>query len=542
MTNDQQLLGDKHAFVRLVDSMPENVPGAGDQRIVDAARNSIAGLDVRSTSDNEKLIAYLVKNKHSTPLEFVRFTFHVRLPLFVARQWVRHRMGCLPGDAEISFQRPVDGGHYPKSMADVARSFDDPAQRPRLKEMELRCCLPDGSVGTTRVSKVWSTGAQDVYAVHLRSGRVVRATLSHQFLCDDEKWRTLGEIHDRYICSPFKTVPALRSVSVQYPINSQEKHGFVGWVEMGEGPPDEEWKDVPGWSEMYQVSSLGRVRGLRNTRGKPLDRPRMKKQTRGNHGYPVVSLSRFGRSEAFLVHRLVAETFYGACPDGLEVRHLDGDRLDCRVTNLAYGTSEENSLDMVMHGRHGRLMAVRDEIVSIDYDGIETTWDMEVDGPHHNFIANGVVVHNSFNEESARYGKLRDDFYVPTLERVMTGGQSTSNKQGSGAPLSKEIAAEVIDRIARHNADSYMRYEAMLKCGLAKELARLVLPVNIYTQWFWSTDLHNLMHFLQLRLHEHAQWEVRQYAKAIEPMAEALAPFAMAAWRKYRMPSGPVGV
>lgn len=224
------VLGDEHSTVTVVDSMPryrttkigETAPG--DQRVVDAARNSVAGLDVRPSSDDRKLIRYLVKNKHTTPLEFVRFTFHVRLPLFVARQWIRHRTG-------------------------------------------------------------------------------------------------------------------------------------------------------------------------------------------------------------------------------------------------------------------------------------------------------------SFNEESARYGKLRGDFYIPSVDRIMAGGQSKNNKQGSGEPILRTKAEEMIDEIKYECQRAYKTYELLLNDGLARELARAVLPVNVYTQWYWTTDLHNLIHFLRLRLHPHAQYEVRRYAETIRDLVQPLAPY-----------------
>lgn len=149
----------------------------------------------------------------------------------------------------------------------------------------------------------------------------------------------------------------------------------------------------------------------------------------------------------------------------------------------------------------------------------------------------------SFNEESARYGKLASDFYVPSVERLMAGGQAKDNKQGSmEAPYSEFTAECMQTEITNHCADSYSRYELLLEQGLARELARMVLPTNIYTQWYWTTDLHNLMHFLRLRLHPHAQWEMQQYAKAIMPMAKALAPLAMEAWEEcFEILDAPVG-
>ncbi len=150
------------------------------------------------------------------------------------------------------------------------------------------------------------------------------------------------------------------------------------------------------------------------------------------------------------------------------------------------------------------------------------------------FVARQWIRHRtgSFNEESARYGKLAGDFYIPSIERMLAGGQAKKNKQGSGAELSSVVVEDLRRDILAHTQTAYAGYERMLEMGLAKELARMVLPFNIYTQWYWTTDLHNLMHFLRLRLHPHAQWEFRQYAEAIIPMAEALAPYAMEAFRE----------
>lgn len=153
------------------------------------------------------------------------------------------------------------------------------------------------------------------------------------------------------------------------------------------------------------------------------------------------------------------------------------------------------------------------------------------------FVARQWIRHRtmSVNEESARYGKLASDFYIPTIERLVAGGQAKENKQGSGAPLDESMARGVREAILASSTAAYALYEELLADGLARELARMVLPTNIYTQWWHTTDLHNLMHFLKLRLHEHAQWETRKYAEAIVPMAEALAPYAMKAFKEFSL-------
>lgn len=151
------------------------------------------------------------------------------------------------------------------------------------------------------------------------------------------------------------------------------------------------------------------------------------------------------------------------------------------------------------------------------------------------FVARQWMRHRacSFNEMSARYGQLPNEFYVPSIERLMAGGQSKDNKQASGAQLPHDVAAASKVEIEMAYASAYRRYEALLEIGVARELARAVLPVAIYTQFYWTIDLWNLMHFLRLRLHAHAQWETRQYAEAIVPMATSVAPIAMEAFRDF---------
>lgn len=152
------------------------------------------------------------------------------------------------------------------------------------------------------------------------------------------------------------------------------------------------------------------------------------------------------------------------------------------------------------------------------------------------FVARQIIRHRTarVNEESARYGKLADDFYIPSITRLQAGGQAKDNKQGStGGVVGGGDAKAIRTAIQKTSVAAYALYEEFLKVDLARELARMVLPTNIYTQWFWQMDLHNLMHFLELRLHPHAQWETRRYGEAILPMAEAVAPYAMKAWREF---------
>lgn len=155
------------------------------------------------------------------------------------------------------------------------------------------------------------------------------------------------------------------------------------------------------------------------------------------------------------------------------------------------------------------------------------------------FVARQWIRHRTanVNEYSARYSILDREFYIPAPEQL--AAQSTVNNQGRGALLEGAEAARVLETLKRDAATLYDHYEDMLsqegQQGLARELARMNLPMNIYTQWYWKVDLHNLFHFLRLRADAHAQYEIRVYAEAIAQAVKDWVPFAFAAFEDYRM-------
>ena len=139
----------------------------------------------------------------------------------------------------------------------------------------------------------------------------------------------------------------------------------------------------------------------------------------------------------------------------------------------------------------------------------------------------------SFNELSARYRELPEEFYVPWPELV--GMQATDNKQGrtlDGAELAdRQAQVEELRAACEH---SFAAYHHLLRAGWPRELARSVLPVNTYSHMFAKVDLHNLLGFLDLRDHSHAQYEIRVYAEAARELAKLVAPVCMAAWEAGR--------
>ena len=157
------------------------------------------------------------------------------------------------------------------------------------------------------------------------------------------------------------------------------------------------------------------------------------------------------------------------------------------------------------------------------------------------FVARQWIRHRTanVNEYSARYSILDNEFYIPESENLAS--QSKSNNQGRGDVLVGEEAKEVIQILKNDSLRSYKSYEEMLsnenKKGLARELARMNLPTNIYTQWYWKTDLHNLFNFIRLRNDQHAQYEIRVYAEKIAELVKKWVPFAFEAFEQYQLNS-----
>lgn len=135
----------------------------------------------------------------------------------------------------------------------------------------------------------------------------------------------------------------------------------------------------------------------------------------------------------------------------------------------------------------------------------------------------------SYNEVSARYTELPEEFYVPELEQITT--QSTSNKQ-MRTTEQHPYAADIRMVMGVSMNQAFVVYKHLLEIGAPRELARSVLPVGTYTRFFGTVDLHNLFHFLRLRLHEHAQYEIRVYADAILRLIEPIVPVSVAAFRE----------
>ena len=376
-----------NGFIELIDHM------GSDSRVCEAARVSVK--ESKSRSDDKNLIRYMMRHRHTSPFEKVVFEFHVKCPIFVMREWIRHRTGCLSGDMMLNFGLP-SGSPYKKYSMSVENFYnkwttithnkrtdkqkDSHYRQHILSKMKLRSLNEQtGEIYHTNVVDIWSTGKQEVFTLVLEEGSQIRMTNSHQILTD------------------------------------------TGWTTLGQAIKE-----------------------------------------RGNN---------------FLLTKITT---------------ISNKKEHCRAG--------------VKHIR----------VLDIYSSGIEETFDLEVSGPDHNFSVNDIIVHNSFNELSARYSQLPNEFYLPKNLRK----QSSSNHQGSSAETieynelvhKNDVYNRAFDgpELAVAYDTAYKLYEELLANGVAREQARMILPVGIYTEFYWTVNMWNLMHFLKLRMDESAQWEIRQ--------------------------------
>jgi thymidylate synthase (FAD) len=152
------------------------------------------------------------------------------------------------------------------------------------------------------------------------------------------------------------------------------------------------------------------------------------------------------------------------------------------------------------------------------------------------FVARQWIRHRTanVNEYSARYSIVKDRFYKPSMEYIRA--QSMTNRQGGEEPMDDVTANEFLSLLEKSET-LYKDYEKLIEKGVAREIARIALPVSVYTEWYWKIDLHNLLHFLSLRMDAHAQREIRDYASAMFQLIRPIVPVAAEAFLDYQLES-----
>ncbi|HVZ71222.1 MAG TPA: FAD-dependent thymidylate synthase [Polyangia bacterium] len=223
--------------------------------------------------------------------------------------------------------------------------------------------------------------------------------------------------------------------------------------------------------------------------------------------------------------------------DNLELQLLDAVQRGADVKTFFVDRPKRPRPSNKRRPLSAKLVRTFSRVAKIELVGEEMTYDLEVAGPYHNFVADGFIVHNSVNEYSGRYSLVPMLFYTPDAAQLQT--QSKQNNQGrSGTSVAGDVHAEAVRRWGDIRRASTEAYEWMTGGEIARELARIDLPLSTYTQWYWKIDLHNLLHFLTLRVDSHAQWEIQEFGRVMAGMLKRVAPLSYEAWIDYDVCGG----
>jgi flavin-dependent thymidylate synthase len=390
------------------------------------------------------------------------------MPMFVARQWIRHRTACLAEGTEVYFdlsdvrhgggephklrvEEIWDRFHTTPGLSRPDEQRDPSFMSDAVRSMRLRQVDEESlEIQHTRVVDVYRNGPKPVFRVRLQDGKCIEATSDHRFLFADG-WSSL------------RAATGLREID-----------GRAVWR--------------AGNHFLY-------VHGVVESRPAPRQDPVWVK--REYRGYPV----------------------WADSGGALEVSNV---------------TTLRDDRQWSMADKEAKLVRIE----AFEYVGVKETYDLEVEGPYHNFIANGIVTHNSVNELSARYSLMPLLFYTPNAEQFAL--QSRSNKQGREGGAPADVYREAVERWDALRERAGSTYGWLLEEDVAREIARIDLPVSTYSQWYWKIDLHNLLHFLSLRVDPRAQWEIREFARVIAAMVKRVAPLSYEAWVDYDLESRPL--
>jgi thymidylate synthase (FAD) len=620
-----------HGFVRLDASM------ADDLSVVNGARVSFAVRKEEMDARDEGLIKFLMRSGHGSPFEHNSFRFHIRCPIFVAREWFRHRVGCLTGDTRISFvdSNGAASRARSKTMDELWKMWSrgernghalsqrtaSEVERLAVEGLSLRSIARESGVGRRAVTRhlregttayrsarsrirnmrlrvlnestnefevghirdVVNSGLQPVYRLTLADGKQIDVTENHRLLTATG-WSTLRDAvglvgsgntaHMSRSCSlitngqPVWTSREWMRTHRERGLSVSEIAETAGcsyvtvrkWLRKHElGFAEEERGFKPGhvpWNKGHKGYRLKRQwtpeqkDAIRRARSGPLSN-----FWRGGICSDRASIARWTTEQAPRVHfhfdytcqvrgcgrrggRLFAHhivpvwldralarepgNLISVCSECHKLIHqtVDTELAFAREHSSPIGLSKELEAPRVRKGC--KLTGRQVLVIAVDYVGVRQTYDLFVEGPWHNFVANGIVVHNSFNEESARYHQLEGDFYVPSPRAVRT----QVGKPGAYTfeALGEDIAADTIATFRRVYDQLYDEYRALVDKGVAKELARSLLPFGIYTQFYWTLNARSLMNFLALRNSAEAQYEIRVYAQAVERLFAAKMP------------------
>ena len=453
-----------HGFVILTDHM------GNDHDIAQSARTSY-GKGTKQTSDDVALIRYLFRKQHTSPIEMAELKFMIKMPIFVARQHVRHRTACLSGDTLLDFDLP-------------GNAIEHKYRRIQMKLSDFHNKWHFGEFGNKNqnIDLSW---------------------------IENEKLYIASEIGSWFL----NRKDQLKSVAI---LKKAKNNKLI---------PHYYGKDV----KLFYANLIEKS-NFKRDKLKTMNLRSLNEDTKELFYSNIVDIWKSGQKETYEISIRIDDKIINkieTSKDHLFFTEYGWKKLnDIKPGDKIWALTRSGN--EIINESTGRLLPILD----ITSTGIKETYDIQVEGEFHNFSANGFIVHNSINEYSARYSIMSDECYLPELDRFQE--QHITNKQASGDVLDHTIANDLRRTLDCSYVTAYDNYTYALDNGLSRELARIQLPVAQYTEMYWKIDLKNFFNYIKLRMDkEHAQMEIVAYAEAMYKLVKPLFPITSQAFEDY---------
>jgi thymidylate synthase (FAD) len=445
--------------------------------VVDLDSRSISYIPIsKLKKGDEKLINFLAEHNHWSPFAHPQLQFRIKAPIFVARQLGKHQVGlCISGDSEITFVKISNGisnGLYKRKLSDIWKMWSGQIKyqggekgRKNISNSHIRVFNEETNrFETSHIVNVIDSGIKDVWLIEDEFGKTIKATEDHKFLTS-EGWKRMKDLKEGdLIVSP------------------------------------------------YRGNSFA------------------KKENNRTNSEDVICRRKFRQSlEGEISCNICKQVFK---KESCHVDHIlplcsGGEHKQSNLQILCINCHRKKTHSELLQLKNSTILPKYTKILSKKFKGKEQCFDLSVERIH-NFIANGFVVHNCWNEVSRRYVDSEPEFYFPDKWRK----KNPDKKQGS-------MEDEFVDLNFAENCtvksvvlNCLNLYTAMLGQGVCAEQARMVLPQNMYTEWYWTGSLYAFARVCGLRLKKDTQAETRLIAEQINQLVSSKFPVSWKALTK----------
>lgn len=516
-----------------------------DRQIAEAAWTSSSDLQGKQTKTDEqvaKLVNMLADHRHATPFESVVFRFWIKMPIAIDRQHMTHRIACLTEDDLLYFDLPKTGKQkwklFKMSIGDFVKKWNEgvtsktrwggvctKSHKKRLQKMKLRCLNEDTKeFGHTTVKEIYNTGVQPVYKIKFDDGYEITSTLNHRYLTD-KGWLTLEQalsVNGTFDINKLNQ-------DVQFTANGIFQKNHTPWNKGKSyklGPQNITEEERKRRSERASGENSNFWKGGVTSRKVLVSRKASRLLSRKVFERDNYSCKNCGRNQKLHAHHIIPIyqdpskaldmenliTLCRPCHTYLHANNLE----ESFATGKGFVISEEWK-NKYANKKTTKLVPKYVKVVSMEYVGMKQTYDLEVVGPYHNFVCNGMVVHNSHNGMSGRYRTMPTEFFAMPEDVSQALAKINEdfaffvrNEYDYHCEQANEFYKRTVSKIKDAEKAGVITNSELKR---VREFLRGVLPQHNMTERVTVMNLRSFANYMKLRHTDYAQPEIKEVAR-----------------------------